>query len=65
MYQCLKFFGTFPQMKQLAHPLPGGNKYRNLALQIGGVSKIETIKYAHVSRGTQPRESCAGEDYKS
>jgi hypothetical protein len=22
---------------------PGGNKYRNLALQVGGVSKIETI----------------------
>jgi hypothetical protein len=29
------------------------NKYRNLALQVGGVSKIETIKYAHESRGTQ------------
>jgi hypothetical protein len=33
--------------------LPGGNKYRNLALQVGRVSKIETIKYAHESRGTQ------------
>jgi hypothetical protein len=31
----------------------GGNKYRNLALQLGGVSKIETISYAHESRGTQ------------
>jgi hypothetical protein len=28
------------------------NKYRNLALQVGGVSKIETIIYAHESRGT-------------
>jgi hypothetical protein len=33
--------------------VPGGNKYRNLALQVGRVSKIETINYAHESRGTQ------------
>jgi hypothetical protein len=25
-------------------PCSGGNKYRNLALQVGGVSKLETIK---------------------
>jgi hypothetical protein len=31
----------------------GENKYRNLALQVGGVSKIETIKYVHESCGTQ------------
>jgi hypothetical protein len=30
-----------------------GKKYRNLALKVGGVSKIETINYAHESRGTQ------------
>jgi hypothetical protein len=30
----------------------GANKYRNLALQVGGLSKIETITYAHESRGT-------------
>jgi hypothetical protein len=30
----------------LGYSVPGGNKYRNLALQVGGVSKIETIKYA-------------------
>jgi hypothetical protein len=41
----------------LDYPVPGGNKYRNLALQVGGGSKIETIKYAHESRGTQTRES--------
>jgi hypothetical protein len=34
----------------------GGNKYRNLALQVGEISRIETIKYAHESRGTQIRE---------
>jgi hypothetical protein len=28
-------------------PVAGGNKYRNLALQVGGVSKIETIQYAN------------------
>jgi hypothetical protein len=31
----------------------GGNKYRNLALHVGGVSKIEAINYAHESCGTQ------------
>jgi hypothetical protein len=35
------------------HPAPGGNKYRNLVLQVGGVSKIEKIKYAHQFRETQ------------
>jgi hypothetical protein len=30
-----------------------GNKYRDITLQIGGVSKIESIKYAHESCGTQ------------
>jgi hypothetical protein len=34
-------------------PCSWEKKYRNLALQVGGVSKIETIKYAHKSRGTQ------------
>jgi hypothetical protein len=45
----------FPRVSaaKLGYPVPGGNKYRNLALQVWGVSKIETIKYAHESRGTQ------------
>jgi hypothetical protein len=30
-----------------------GGGYRNLALRVGGISKIETIKYAHESRGTR------------
>jgi hypothetical protein len=34
-------------------PVPGGNNYRNLALQLGGVPKMEPIKYSHESRGTQ------------
>jgi hypothetical protein len=38
------------------NPVPGGYKYRNLALQVGGVSKIETIKYSHESSGTQIRQ---------
>jgi hypothetical protein len=29
------------------------NKYRNLALQVAGVSKIDTMKYYHESYGTQ------------
>jgi hypothetical protein len=40
----------------MGYPVPGGNKYKNLALQFEGVSKIEAIKYAHESRGTQARE---------
>jgi hypothetical protein len=39
----------------LSHPVPGGYKYGDLALQIGGVSKIGTIKYGLESRGTQTR----------
>jgi hypothetical protein len=34
----------------VGYPVPGGNKYRNMTLQVGGVSKIESIKYAHESR---------------
>jgi hypothetical protein len=35
-----------------------GNKYRNLAFQVEGVAKIETMKYGNVSRGTQaPRKT--------
>jgi hypothetical protein len=37
----------------IGYPVPRINKYRNVALRVGGVSKIETIKYAHESRGTQ------------
>jgi hypothetical protein len=38
---------------KLGYPVPGGNKYRNLALQDGGVSEIESIKYAHEYLGSQ------------
>jgi hypothetical protein len=37
----------------LGYPVPGGNKYRDLALQVRGVSKLEAIKYVHESRGNQ------------
>jgi hypothetical protein len=37
----------------LGYFVPGGYKYRNQTFQVGGVSKIETIKYAHEFRGTQ------------
>jgi hypothetical protein len=39
----------------LGHPVPGGYKYRGLAFQVGGVSRIGTIKYGLESRGTQTR----------
>jgi hypothetical protein len=35
----------------LGHPVPGGYKYRDLALQVAGVSRIWTIKYSLESRG--------------
>jgi hypothetical protein len=33
---------------KLGHPVPGGSKYKNLALQLGGVSD-ETIMYGYGS----------------
>jgi hypothetical protein len=36
----------------LGHPVPGGYKYGDLALQVGGVSRIGTIIYGLESRGT-------------
>jgi hypothetical protein len=48
-----KYCKTIEDAVQLGYPVPGGNKQRNLALQVGGVSKIETINCAHESRGTQ------------
>jgi hypothetical protein len=37
----------------LGHPVPGGYKYGDLALQVGGVSRIGMIKYGLESHGTQ------------
>jgi hypothetical protein len=37
----------------MGYPVNKRITYRNLALQVGGVSKIEAIKYALESRGTQ------------
>jgi hypothetical protein len=39
----------------LGHPVPGGYKYRDMALQVAGVSRIGTKKYGLESRGTQTR----------
>jgi hypothetical protein len=36
----------------LGHPVPGRCKYWDLALQVGEVSRIETIKYGPESRRT-------------
>jgi hypothetical protein len=37
------------------HPVPGGYKYRDLALQVGGVSD-ETVKYGREFCGTSTQE---------
>jgi hypothetical protein len=39
----------------MGHAVPGGYKCGDLALQVGGVSRIETIKYGIESRETQTR----------
>jgi hypothetical protein len=36
----------------LGHPVLGGYKYGDMALQVEGVSRIGTIKYGLESRGT-------------
>jgi hypothetical protein len=38
----LKLYGKDPGR----YPLPGGNEYRNLNLQVRGVAKMETIFYS-------------------
>jgi hypothetical protein len=40
---------------RMDHPVPGGYKYEDLSLQVGGVSRAGTIKYGLESRGTQTR----------
>jgi hypothetical protein len=40
----------------MGHPVPGGYKYGNLALQVGGVSN-ETVKYDREFCGTSTQES--------
>jgi hypothetical protein len=35
-------------MEKCVYPVPGANKYRNMTLQVGGVTKIESIKYVQL-----------------
>jgi hypothetical protein len=35
----------------------GGNKYKNMTLQVRGVSKIESIKYAHESWDSERKKA--------
>jgi hypothetical protein len=45
------------------HPVPGGCKYGDLALQVGGVSN-ETVKYGLSSAGLGPESDCSGKAQK-
>jgi hypothetical protein len=47
--------GTQCPRVYLDHSVPEGYKYGDLALQVGGVSRIGSIKYGLESRGTQIR----------
>jgi hypothetical protein len=49
------FDGIVFALQQLGHPVPGGYKYGNLALQVGGVSD-ETVKYGREFCGTSTQE---------
>jgi hypothetical protein len=40
---------------KLDHPVPGGYKYGDLALQVGSLA-FETVKYGREYRGTQTQE---------
>jgi hypothetical protein len=42
-------------LHSVGHPVPGGYKYENLALQVGGVSD-ETVKYVYGSWATRTIE---------
>jgi hypothetical protein len=46
VYQCLRV--------KLGHPVPGGYKYGDLAIQGGGVSNVR-VKCGHEFRGTRTR----------
>jgi hypothetical protein len=50
-----RFYLNTNQRNTLYHPIPGGYKYGNLALQVGGVSD-ETVKYGRELCGTSTRE---------
>jgi hypothetical protein len=43
----------------LGHPVPGGFKYGDMALQIGRVSN-ETVKYGPSSERPRPESDCSG-----
>jgi hypothetical protein len=51
----LRFYKQDKLVDRLGHPVPGGYKYGNLALKVGGVSD-ETVKFqgeSKIGRGSQ------------
>jgi hypothetical protein len=48
----------------LGHPVSGGYKFGDLALQVGGVSRIVTIKYGIEPRGTALAKPTATVNYR-
>jgi hypothetical protein len=48
--------------RRKGNPVPGGYKYGDLALHVGGSIESERVKCGHESRGTQPENNCAAED---
>jgi hypothetical protein len=44
----------------LDYPVPGGNKYRNLALQVGKVSSLREYNMIMNPVGLRPKKDCTG-----
>jgi hypothetical protein len=57
-FSCVDFINCIG----VVNSVPGGYKYGDLALLVGGVSRIGTIKYGFESRGLRLERDCAGED---
>jgi hypothetical protein len=51
--------GTQCRGVYLGHPVPGGYKYGDLALQVGGVSNLRHMVMSPVELG--PENDCTGE----
>jgi hypothetical protein len=48
----------------MGHPLPGGYKYEDLALQVWGVSNLRQYNMVMSSAGLGPKNDCAGEEHQ-
>jgi hypothetical protein len=62
-FRCPFFVGDCPWV-YLGHPVPEGYQYGDLGVQVGGVSRIATIKYGLEYRGTALARTTAAINYR-